>query len=58
MKKMKTIIDIKDINCNIPEGQLLMAALAIITTTFRTDKTPTQVLSELTSWAKIIYDEK
>jgi hypothetical protein len=35
---------IEEINTNIPEGKLLLAALAIITTESRTDQTPDQVL--------------
>jgi sulfopyruvate decarboxylase TPP-binding subunit len=47
--------DIKEINTEIPEGKLLMAALAIITTESRTDKTPYEVLEIITKLSKEMY---
>jgi hypothetical protein len=44
---MKKIVDIVDINTNIPEGKLLLAALAKITTESQTDKTPYEVIEQL-----------
>ena len=41
------IQDLNEINYSINEGRLLMAALAIITTECRTNKTPYQVIEEL-----------
>lgn len=38
---------INEINLNIPEGKLLLAAIAKITTESQTDKTPDQVLDQL-----------
>jgi hypothetical protein len=45
---MKTAIqELNEINYSINEGRLLMAALAIITTECRTNKTPDEVIEEL-----------
>ena len=38
---------VHDINTEILEGRLLLAALAIITTESRTDKTPDQVMKAI-----------
>ena len=39
--------DLNEIDCEIYEGRLLMAALAVITTECRTNKTPYEVIDEL-----------
>ena len=44
---MGTIKEISDIRVGSKEGKMLMAALAFITTTNRSDKTPFDVLDEL-----------
>ena len=41
------IQNLNEINCKIYEGRLLMAALAVITTECRTNKTPYEVIDEL-----------
>ena len=41
------IQDLNEIDCEIYEGRLLMAALAVITTECRTNKTPYEVIDEL-----------
>jgi len=38
---------LNEIDCEIYEGRLLMAALAVITTECRTNKTPYEVIDEL-----------
>jgi len=55
---MKQIISLNDINIDIPEGQLLLAAIAIITTTTAKNKTPEIVLEELNTLSKSMFDEK
>jgi len=50
-----TIDDLKQIDTSTNEGQYLMAALALITTTSRTDKTPYEVLDELTILKNKMY---
>ncbi len=42
------IKELGEINVETKEGQYLMAALAVITTECRTNKTPDQVIEELT----------
>jgi hypothetical protein len=49
------IQDLNEINYQINEGRLLMAALAIITTECRTDKTPYEVISELNQRADDMF---
>jgi hypothetical protein len=49
------IQDLNEINYQINEGRLLMAALAIITTECRTDKTPNEVISELNQRADDMF---
>ena len=49
---MKTI---SEINTDIQEGKLLIAALAKITTESQTDKTPDEVLEQVTKLANEIY---
>jgi|688.fasta_scaffold1363449_1 hypothetical protein len=45
---MKTAMqELNEIDCEIYEGRLLMAALAVITTECRTNKTPYEVIDEL-----------
>jgi len=41
------IQELNEIDCEIYEGRLLMAALSIITTECRTNKTPLEVIDEL-----------
>jgi hypothetical protein len=49
------IQDLNEINYQINEGRLLMAALAIITTECRTNKTPNEVISELNQRADDMF---
>ena len=49
------IQDLNEINYQINEGRLLMAALAIITTELRTNKTPDEVISELNQRADDMF---
>lgn len=44
---MKKIKEPSDINSEIREGQLLMAALAVISTTSMSDKTPGEIIEKL-----------
>jgi hypothetical protein len=46
---------LNEINYQNNEGRLLMAALAIITTELRTDKTPEEVISELNQRADDMF---
>ena len=46
---------LNEINYQNNEGRLLMAALAIITTELRTDKTPDEVISELNQRADDMF---
>jgi hypothetical protein len=46
---------LNEINYQINEGRLLMAALAIITTELRTNKTPDEVISELNQRADDMF---
>jgi hypothetical protein len=56
MKEIKTLKDI-DYETN-PEGRLLFAALAILTTTTYTDKTPDEVIQLLDERAKVFGEQK
>jgi hypothetical protein len=49
------IQDLNEINYSINEGRLLMAALVIITTECRTNKTPSEVISELNQRADDMF---
>ena len=49
------ITDVGEIDPSKEEGKLLMAALAIITTECRTDKTPWEVIEELKKLCEIMY---
>ena len=49
------IQDLNEINYSINEGRLLMAALAIITTECRTNKTPNEVINELNNRADEMF---
>ena len=49
------IKDLNEINYSINEGRLLMAALAIITTECRTNKTPNEVINELNQRADDMF---
>jgi hypothetical protein len=49
------ITDLNEINYSINEGRLLMAALAIITTECRTNKTPNEVINELNQRADDMF---
>jgi hypothetical protein len=46
---------LNEINYQNNEGRLLMAALAIITTELRTNKTPDEVISELNQRADDMF---
>ncbi len=52
------IVDLKQINTKTPEGKLLMAALAFITTSNRTNKTPYEVIEELNIIKSDMYNKK
>lgn len=54
---MENITNINQIDTSTKEGKTLMAALAFITTTSRTDKTPYEVLEELTELKNKMYTE-
>lgn len=41
------IVELNEINTNTEEGRLLLAAIAKITTSTATDKTPNQVIGQL-----------
>lgn len=47
--------NIQDINTDIEEGKLLIAALAKITTESQTDKTPNEVLQQVVKLKSDIY---
>jgi len=49
------IQDLNEINYQITEGRLLMAALAVITTECRTNKTPYEVIDELYKLAEHMF---
>lgn len=49
------ITDLNDINTGSEEGKLLMAALAMITTTVHRDKEPGQVIEMLNELAGKMY---
>jgi hypothetical protein len=53
----RRIFDVSDIDATTPEGQLLMAALAKITTESQTDKTPIEVIDQLNTLAAKMYAE-
>jgi hypothetical protein len=48
--------DIKKIDTNTVEGQLLMAAIALITGSYQTNRTPFEVLSQLLDLQKQMYE--
>jgi hypothetical protein len=47
--------DINDFDYTINEGRLLLAALAVITTECRTNKTPYEVIEELNKLAEHMF---
>jgi len=47
--------DLNDINTETEEGKMLMAALAKITTESQTDKTPYEVLEQITKLKDEMY---
>jgi len=49
------IKDINGINMDTPEGKLLLAAIAKISTESQTDKTPGAILGQLNTLAKQMY---
>jgi len=49
---------INEINTDITEGKLLLAAIAKITTESQTNKTPNQVLSQLNKLSKKMFKSK
>ena len=51
------IQSLRDINLDIDEGKLLMAALSIITTTTETDKTPEEVLCKLDGIQSVMFND-
>ena len=51
------ITDIKEINTKTKEGQYLMMALALLTVTSRTDRTPWEVIDEIGKMVKDVYKE-
>lgn len=57
-KDFVEVFDINSINDETLDGQRLMGALAIITTTSHTDKTPAMVLQEIDELRKKMYEGK
>lgn len=55
---MKKIVDIIDINTKLPEGKLLLAALAKLTTESQTDKTPYEVIEQLNNLSNSMFDNE
>lgn len=49
------INDIKDIDTSTKEGKYLMMALALLTTTSRTDKTPWEVIEEVGKMVEHVF---
>lgn len=49
------ITTVNQINTETPEGKLLLAALAKITTESQTDKTPDQVIEQLNTLSKEMF---
>ena len=53
---MRPIIsNVNEINLDIPEGKLLLAAMAKISTESQTDKTPEQILGQVNKLAHTMY---
>jgi len=50
--------EIDDINTDIEDGKLLLAAIAKITTESQTDKTPDEVLGQLNILSKQMFKEE
>jgi len=50
--------DLNDIDTSTPEGMLLMAAIAKISTESQTDKNPDEVLGQLVELANKMYKAK
>jgi hypothetical protein len=55
---LPAIKSLEDINVNTREGRMLGAALAMLTTECRTNKTPYQVIEELSELAEKMYDNQ
>ena len=49
------IQDLNQINCQIDEGRLLMAAIAIITTESRRNDTPNDVIADLNKLSEHMF---
>lgn len=52
------ITDLNEINVDSPEGKLLLAALAVITTECRQDKTPDNVIAELNELSAEMFKDE
>ena len=53
--KKQMIQDLNEINYSINEGRLLIAALAIITTENKTNKTPNEIIKQLNQLADNMF---
>lgn len=51
------IVELNEINTNTEEGRLLLAAIAKITTSTHTDKTPNEVIEQLNKLSTIMFPD-
>jgi len=52
------ITTLNQINCEVAEGKLLMAAIAKLTTESQTDKTPDEVIAQCNELAEHMFKEE
>lgn len=57
-KKGNAILNISDIDINTITGKMLLMAIAKITTESQTDKTPDDVLKQISKLVKAVFNEK
>ena len=57
-KKRNAILNISDIDTNTPTGKMLLMAIAKLTTESQTDKTPDEVLTQISKLVHSVYNEK
>jgi len=55
---MREMIDIREIDTQTIDGQLLLTSIAKITTESQTDKTPDEVLCQLNKLRKSMFEIK
>lgn len=55
MSEAKKIKSLEEINTDIPEGRLLMAALAMLTTQCYTDKTPDEIIEKAEKLVAVMF---